>query len=127
MTDVCTKVACGFRDDMSKLAEKGVEVVGVSGDGVKNHQVFKAAHKLNFGLLADEKGAVAKQFGVPVDKGGVFKTKDADGKEIELTRGVTTQRWIFVIRKDGRIAYMNNDVTSVEDSKWILGVVETLK
>src|SRR5262249_52137477 len=47
-TGGCTKQACGFRDDADKLADKGVVVVGVSGDSVKNHQVFKKVHKLNF-------------------------------------------------------------------------------
>src|SRR5262245_8142571 len=51
MTGGCTKQACGFRDDMAKLTDKGVEVVGVSGDSAKNHQVFKSVHKLNFALL----------------------------------------------------------------------------
>ncbi len=30
MTPGCTKQACGFRDDMAKLTDKGIEVVGVS-------------------------------------------------------------------------------------------------
>ncbi|HTN01054.1 MAG TPA: peroxiredoxin, partial [Planctomycetaceae bacterium] len=53
MTGGCTKQACGFRDDMKTLTEMGVEVVGVSGDSVRNHQLFKKAHDLNFPLLAD--------------------------------------------------------------------------
>src|SRR5438552_4001069 len=69
LTGGCTKQACGFRDDMAKLSSKNVEVVGVSGDAVKNHQIFKAVHKLPFTLLADETGAVAKKFGVPLKKG----------------------------------------------------------
>src|SRR6516164_5108066 len=36
MTGGCTKQACGFRDDLKSLVDKGVEVVGVSGDSVKN-------------------------------------------------------------------------------------------
>jgi peroxiredoxin Q/BCP len=126
MTGGCTKQACGFRDDLAKLADKGVEVVGISGDSVKNHQVFKAFHKLNFTLLADEDGAVAKKFGVPVSAGGIFKTKDVDGKEVELKRGVTAQRWTFVIGKDGKIANINSKVNAAEDSKKILEVVEKL-
>src|SRR5262245_43489939 len=38
LTGGCTKQACAFRDDMDKLTAKGVEIVGVSGDSVKNHQ-----------------------------------------------------------------------------------------
>ena len=102
-------------------------VVGVSGDSVKNHQLFKKVHKLNFGLLADEDGAVAKKFGVPLSKGNTFKFKDADGTVTELVRGVTAARWTFVIDKKGKIAYKNTAVNAPEDSKTILGVVEKLK
>jgi peroxiredoxin Q/BCP len=126
LTGGCTKQACGFRDDMTKLTGKGVEVVGVSGDAPKNHEIFKQVHKLNFTLLADEDGSVAKKFGVPVKPGGTFKTKDADGNPVELTRGVTIQRWTFVIDKDGKIAYKNDKVNAAEDSKRIVEVIGKL-
>ena len=126
MTGGCTKQACGFRDDFQKLADKGIEVIGVSGDSVENHKVFKEAHKLNFTLLADEKGDVAKAFGVPVKAGGTFKTKDAAGNPVELKRGVTTARWTFVIDKDGKIAYKDTKVNAAEDSKKLLEVAEKL-
>lgn len=124
MTGGCTKQACTYRDDMEKLADKGVEVVGVSGDSAKNHEVFKKVHKLNFTLLADENGDVAKKFGVPVGKGGNFKTKDEEGKSVTLTRGVTEQRWTFVIGKDGTVIYKNTKVKPAEDSKAILELVQ---
>ena len=123
MTGGCTKQACGFRDDMAKLTDKGVEVIGVSGDTVKNHQVFKTFHKLNFALLADEDGGVAKKFGVPVNKGGTVKTKDAEGTAVELVRGVTTARGTFVIGKDGKILYKNTKVIAAEDSKQIMELI----
>lgn len=126
LTGGCTKQACGFRDDMKPLADKGVEVVGVSGDSVKNHQVFKGVHDLKFTLLADEDGSVAKKFGVPLKPGGVVKTKDRDGNAVELKRGVTAMRWTFVIGKDGKIAYKNDKVNAAEDSKEILDVVGKL-
>jgi len=40
MTGGCTKQACGFRDDMQSLRALGATVVGVSGDTVRNHQLF---------------------------------------------------------------------------------------
>ena len=127
LTGGCTKQACGFRDNMSALTEKGVEVVGVSGDSAENHKIFKQVHKLNFTLLADEKGELAKKFGVTLKPGGVFKTKDADGKDVELTRGVTAMRWTFIIGKDGKIAYKDDKVNAAEDAKKILEAVEKLK
>jgi peroxiredoxin Q/BCP len=127
MTGGCTRQACGFRDDMKKLTDQGVDVVGVSGDAVKNHQIFKEVHKLNFTLLADEDGSVAKKFGVPLGKGGTFKTKDADGNPVELKRGVTATRWTFVIGKDGKIVHKETKVKAAEDSKQILKLIDRLE
>ena len=76
-TPGCTAQAKAFKDAMDKLTEKGVEVVGVSGDGVETHAEFKKTQKLNFPLLADEGGAVCKAFGVPFGPGASVKTKDA--------------------------------------------------
>lgn len=127
MTGGCTKQACGFREHMVKLTDKGVEVVGVSGDSVKNHKIFKDFHKLNFTLLADENGAIAKKFGVPLKAGGTFKTKDVEGNPVELIRGITASRWTFVIGKDGKIAYKNTKVNAPEDAKVIAEVINKLE
>ncbi len=124
-TGGCTRQACAFRDDFQKLADKGVEVVGVSGDSAKTHALFKKQHKLNFALLADEEGAVAKKFGVPLKPGGEVKAK-VDAQDYVLKRGVTALRWTFVIGKDGKIAYKNTKVNAAEDPKDVLKVVEGL-
>lgn len=120
-TGGCTKQACGFRDDMQKIADKGVEVVGISGDSAKNHEMFKKHHMLNFTLLADENGAVAKKFGVPMKDGGEVQVKDLGAT---IRRGVTISRWTFVIGKDGKIAHKNTKVNAAQDSKDILQMVE---
>jgi peroxiredoxin Q/BCP len=125
-TGGCTKQACGFRDDLSKLTDKGVEVVGISGDSAKTHEAFKKFHKLNFTLLADDKGEVGKKFGVPVGKGGTAKAK-IDGAEQSFERGVTIQRWTFIVGKDGKIAFKNDKVNAAEDSKKIIDAVDKLK
>jgi peroxiredoxin Q/BCP len=125
-TGGCTKQACGFRDDMKSFTDKDVEVIGVSGDVVKTQEAFKKFHNLNFSLLADEKGDVAKAFGVPTSKGGTAKAK-VDDKDVEFTRALTIKRWTFVIGKDGKIAYKNTEVKAAEDSKAILDVISKLK
>jgi thioredoxin-dependent peroxiredoxin len=118
-TPGCTAQAKAFAAAMDKLVEKGVEVVGVSGDSVETHAKFKAAQKLNFTLLADEDGAVAKKFGVPFGKGAAVKAKDADGRPFEFERKGTAARWTFVIGKDGAVAYKNTKVTPAQDAKAI--------
>lgn len=126
MTGGCTKQACGFRDDMKKLQGKGVEIIGVSGDSVRNHQLFKKEYDLNFTLLADEDGGVAKKFGVPLKPGSSIK-RTIDGKEETLKRGVTAARWTFVIDKNGKVVLKNTKVKAANDSKAILEVVNNLK
>ncbi len=127
MTGGCTKQACGFRDDLSKLGDEGVEVVGVSGDSAHNHQLFKKAHDLNFTLLADTEGKVAEAFGVPVTKEEKSVKATIDGKEELLTRRVTAKRWTFVVGLDGKIASKNTTVAAADDSKAIMEVVAKLK
>ncbi len=121
-TGGCTKQACGFRDDMQKLLGKDVEVIGISGDSAKNHELFKKHHQLNFTLLADEDGSVAKKFGVPVNKGGEYKVQDLNN--LVIKRGVTIQRWTFVIGKDGKVLYKNTKVAAANDSKDILKLLD---
>lgn len=123
MTGGCTKQACGFRDDMKKLKDKGVTVVGVSGDTVRNHQLFKQAEELNFTLLADPEGKVAAAFGVPFKKGEKSIVRTINGKEETLTRGGSAARWTFLIDGDGKIAMKNNKVKAADDSKAILKAV----
>ena len=126
-TPGCTAQAQRFRDNMNKISGLGAEVVGISGDSSTTHALFKQAHKLNFSLLADDEGRVARQFGVPVGPGAVVKTKDADMKLLSLKREVTTARWTFVIGLDGKIAYKNTKVDPVTDSKQIEAFLQPKK
>jgi peroxiredoxin Q/BCP len=127
LTGGCTKQACGFRDDSKKLADMGVEVIGVSGDSVKNHQLFKKVHNLNFTLLADEDGSVAKKFGVKVDKGGIFPYKGEDGTVTKLVRGVTIARWTFVIDRTGTVVLRDTKTNAAQDSQRVLDEVKKLQ
>ena len=127
-TSGCSKQAEQFRDNMHKLVEQGVEVVGVSGDSVASHQLFKEKQQLNFTLLADQDGSVARRFGVPVKRGGRVIPRgvdrkpltDANGEPIVLQRDVTFDRWTFVIDQKGQIIYKNTQVNPALDSQQIL-------
>jgi len=126
-TPGCTAQAKSFRDNMNKLADKGVVVVGVSGDSAMTHQLFKKAQQLNFALLADEDGKLAQKFGVPVGKGGAVKIKDAEGQPVVLTRKLSAARWTFVIGKDGKILSKNTKVNPVQDSKQVADLIDKLE
>jgi thioredoxin-dependent peroxiredoxin len=134
-TTGCTRQAEVWRDNMNAVTAKGVEVVGVSGDSVKNHALFKKAWKLNFTLLADPEALIAKKFGVPARRGGKVRPRgpdrkpitDGNGKPLVLEREATFARWTFVVGKDGKIVYKNTRVRPAQDSKQVLEFIEKLK
>jgi peroxiredoxin Q/BCP len=121
-TGGCTKQACAFRDNAKALTDKGIEVVGISGDSAKNHEQFKKYHKLEFTLLADEEGSIAKKFGVPTKPGGEIKVKELDGATIK--RGVTAMRWTIVVDKDGKVIHKAEVKAPAQDPETVLKVIE---
>jgi peroxiredoxin Q/BCP len=64
MTKGCTKESCYFRDLAAEFAALGAQRVGISMDGVERQARFTSENSLDYPLLADTDGAVAKQFGV---------------------------------------------------------------
>lgn len=123
MTGGCTKQACAYRDFKNEIASANAIVVGVSGDNVEGLKLFKKANDLNFPLLSDESGVIAKKFGVPTRDGGSI-TREVDGKNYDLVRGVTTSRWTFVIDKNGKIVYKNTEVDASKDTEEILDFIK---
>lgn len=119
MTGGCTKQACSYRDHLGELHSMDALVVGISGDDVASLKVFRKAQNLNFPLLSDHDGAVARLFGVPLSAGGKI-TRTIDGMDVVLNRGVTTQRWTFIIGKDGRLKYINQEVDAANDYKAVI-------
>ena len=61
-TAVCTKQFCSYRDNSEAFGALDATVVGISSQSVDSHQGFTAKHGLNVPLLADDGGAVAKQY-----------------------------------------------------------------
>lgn len=123
MTGGCTKQACAYRDDKATFDAMGVTVVGISGDEVKNLQYFKESYQLNFPLLSDNEGNISKIFGVPTDKGGTI-SREIDGENFYLTRGITTPRWTFVLDKNRKIIYKNAEVNAEEDSQNVKEIIQ---
>jgi peroxiredoxin Q/BCP len=129
-TGGCTAQACGFRDAIEKLGGQGIEVVGVSGDSASTHTLFKKYHSLTFTLLADEKGDLAKMFGVPVKAGGESPTiVKVDGKEQKgkAARGATIARWTVVIDKSGNVAAIDQVSAAGKDAERVAELVKNLK
>lgn len=124
-TPGCINQAKSFREHMNQLNYRA-KVVGVSGDSVSTHQLFKQAYQLNYTLLADADGRLARQFGVPIGPGGTVTTKDAAKNVVTLKRALTAQRWTFIIGLDGKIIYKNTRVNPLEDSKQVATVLDNL-
>jgi peroxiredoxin Q/BCP len=66
-TPGCTTQACSLRDSWP-LIPGPVEIFGISPDPVKSHQKFINKYQLPFPLLVDEGAAIAKTYGVWVEK-----------------------------------------------------------
>lgn len=64
MTAGCTKESCQFRDLASEFKALGAQRIGISMDSVEKQSEFTQKNQLDYPLLADVGGHVAKQFGV---------------------------------------------------------------
>ena len=90
-TPGCTKEACDFRDNLSVLADAGIDVVGISPDSPEKLTKFKEKYELSFPLLSDPDKEVMKAW-------GAFGAKKNYGK---LIHGVI--RSTFVVGEDQTI------------------------
>lgn len=94
MTPGCTKEACSFSENISKLQKAGAVVLGVSADSVESHRKFREKYRLAFPLLSDpEKEAIQKY--------GVWQEKNLYGKK---SMGIV--RSTFIIDESGKIAHV---------------------
>jgi len=119
MTGGCTKQACAYRDFKKDIKSANAIVVGISGDNIEGLKLFKKTYDLNFTLLSDENGEIAKKFGVVSRSGGTITT-EVNGEKFKLTRGNTAGRTTFIIGKNGKIIYANDKVDAKKDVKDVL-------
>jgi peroxiredoxin Q/BCP len=97
MTTGCTKESCHFRDLAREFTSLGAQRVGISMDNVERQAQFSTKNHLDFPLLADVGGVVAKQFGVKRPL-GLLKVK----------------RSTFVIGIDRRVVEVINSELNME-------------
>jgi peroxiredoxin Q/BCP len=119
MTGGCTKQARAYSNFQSDLESADAIVVGISGDNVEGLKIFKEANDINFTLLADPTGKIAQKYGVDTRDGGTI-TVDVNSKSLDLVRGVTDNRTTFIIGKNGKIIYANDQVDPHYDVKNVL-------
>ena len=106
-TPGCTKEACSLRDAREKLVSLGVQVLGVSTDGVKSHENFRNKLSLNFPLLSDKSREIVDLYGVRSKFGSAL-------------------RFTFLIEKGGRIAYIWKKVNTSSHAEEITEKVREL-
>ncbi len=63
-TPGCTTQACALRDSYDEFRRRGIEILGVSPDGVDSHVGFREKYGLPFTLLADTELEVTRAYGV---------------------------------------------------------------
>jgi len=109
-TSGCTAEAIAFRDAMPQLQALNAQVAGVSLDDVDSHRGFAQNHRLNFTLLADTGGGVARSYGALFNL-GVLKF---------------AKRVSFIIDPDGRIAKVYPDVDAARHAGEVLADLKAL-
>ena len=113
-TSGCTTEACEFRDAWSDVKKTGARLFGVSPDGVRSHEKFRAKFKLPFPLLADEDHAVAEAY-------GVWGEKSMYGRKY---MGIL--RTTFIIDGRGRIAQVFEKVKPAGHAGEVLTALKQL-
>ncbi|RBW49765.1 peroxiredoxin [Marinobacter sp. F3R11] len=88
-TPGCTTEGQDFRDQMKAFAELDTEIFGVSRDGLKAHENFRAKFEFPFHLISDKDETLCKLF-------DVIKLKKLYGKEY-----MGIDRSTFLIDQDG--------------------------
>ncbi|MBI2083049.1 MAG: peroxiredoxin [Deltaproteobacteria bacterium] len=107
-TPGCTKQACEFRDLAGQFDRRNTVVLGISGDDLKSHELFKRKNKLNFPLLTDEDYKVHKLYGA---WGEITRPT---GKKMGVVR--TT----VVIDDQGKVLYWEKGVNPVGNASKVL-------
>ncbi|MFK0086422.1 peroxiredoxin [Pseudomonas sp. NPDC090755] len=88
-TPGCTTEGQGFRDQYAAFQAANTEVFGVSRDGIKSHENFKAKQAFPFELISDKDEALCQLF-------DVIKLKKLYGKEY-----LGVDRSTFLIDRNG--------------------------
>lgn len=101
-----------YEADLSRFEGADTQVLGISVDSIPSHTAWaKSLGGISYPLLSDfePKGAVAKAYGAYRDKDGI------------------TERALFVIDKEGKVAYADiHDISQQPDNEVIHDVLRKL-
>ena len=90
-TPGCTTEGQDFRDSHRKFRARNTRIFGISRDGLKSHENFKAKQEFPFELLSDSEEKACQLF-------DVIKEKNMYGKKV-----LGIERSTFLIDADGKL------------------------
>ena len=79
----CTIESCAFRDKYDEIVSAGGNLYGISADSIKTHQIFRQKHNLQYTLLTDSNGELARKM------------------KLKRTFGILRSRVTFVVDPEG--------------------------
>jgi len=103
-----------LNESYEKLKSLGIEVLGISPDGIASHQRFIAKNNLNFNLIADTEKKILESY-------GIWALKKLYGREY---MGVV--RTTFVISENGIIEKIFRKVKTKDHTNQILSELNML-
>lgn len=110
-TPDCPREICSFRDEIPHLQELGAEILGVNMDNSNRNKVFSEKHGLQFPLLSDPGGIVARRYH-SLWGAGPFRI---------------ARRHTFVIDPEGKIAMTYFQVTPATHSLQVIHDLQALQ
>jgi peroxiredoxin Q/BCP len=114
-TPGCTTEGQDFRDNHNKFKRAGAVVLGVSRDGIKSHENFKAKQEFPFELLSDKEEELCNLF-------DVIKEKNMYGKKV-----MGIERSTFLLDEKGVLKQEWRKVKVAGHVEEVLAAVKALK
>ncbi|MCW8829088.1 MAG: thioredoxin-dependent thiol peroxidase [Gammaproteobacteria bacterium] len=113
-TPGCTTEGQDFRDNYESFRQHNTEILGISRDGIKSHENFKARQGFPFELLSDKDETVCQLF-------DVIKEKNLYGKKV-----MGVERSTFLIDAKGVLRQEWRKVKVKEHVQEVLEAVKAL-
>ncbi len=113
-TTGCTKEAQEFNALKNEFTAAGVEIVGISPDGMKSHEKFKEKYGLDLTLASDEEKSMLQAYGVWVEKSMYGRSY------------MGVERTTVLVGSDGRIARIWSKVKVPGHAREVLEAARSL-
>lgn len=113
-TSGCSVQAQEFGELYEEFNKLGVEIVGVSRDGVKSHNNFTEKYNIPYELLVDKDRLVAEQY-------GILKSGKMYGKDV-----IKTIRSTFIFDENSNLIKEYRDIKPAGHAREVLDYIKSL-